>query len=421
MAIIKQPKRLLEAFIFTFSFALSGIKLTAKLSTTIIASKVGSIEIFSTLYAVRLILTIILDIPMGFLADKMGYKKIFVSSIALSSISSIFILTNNLILILIAFFSSSIITVSRNGKIESSVFNYLKARNGLHHYGKVMSFYYVITDVLRAASVTYGSYVYMNYGKLYLGMIASVVNAALLAAAIFLIDPNEKMPPSSSKVSIANFLKECSLIKSSHSNIYYAILFCACSVFISTETIRFIEMLAAHNIPERPDVIALMYRYYLAALAIGSIMSMFLHHKISISKAFKVSFICSATVAFLVVGNQQFIINIGNVPVPLEIIPCLGSALIFCVLEVNIIRQFDNYMPAGFRRTMNSVLTLTSYIISALFYCSSSIISKNFQSFNFSSGTVYLVIAMLYLVSYRQVKQDLAEGQIKSNLGNSAS
>ena len=324
---------------------------TSSLFVSILYKHTSDPMIISFALVMRKVVKIGLDWPIGVIMDTFGSRKIMIASRVIPILCTMFILSNNLALVMLAIVlhGASVSTVS--GKVESRIYNILKRGDVVSYLSKVLSATFVFGDIIGAMFGLLGAYLYTigTFGEHALIAI-TIVKSFICAALIFKTSVNDIYYETTVyKKNIADTIRKFFFFVSDNRKIVSLLVLWGVVNFFG---LQFSHIASMIFIDTGMSTIGVGFSRSMIGVifSLGSILSFFVAQKTTIKHVIMLWFL-SISVMFLCILHYQT----NSV---------LFAILLYCFLystmELSITRYLEAFVDASVRTTATSLATTFS-------------------------------------------------------------
>lgn len=363
----KEKSSTIQLVITIFAYGSLSNQLASGFAQFKIANSLTIPSLFFIMHIARQTFSAIMDTPMGVISDRFGHKKIVIMSQFFGYIRLLFLLSNNSTLIIISFFITSIIFVSKNGKIESSIYNMLQKHNALDKYRRYASLYYLFADMFKAFIIYLGGHVFAKYSAIEIIKIQTCLTAFSVTLCQIFLDNEESTKKDRKKYSFSFALKSAKKSITEDRKLKYLILiFLIFHINIGNGMRTFMTFLS-YSFPGDSTVQANFYFLSFLVISLGSFFSAMLNEKISFNAIIYASAISFISHSIAMLYGNNYIVSLFGIKLHAIFIPFMFINFIFCSAEVAIMKKLESLMQINIRRTTVSFVTTVSSVIGIIY------------------------------------------------------
>ncbi len=331
---------------------IQNIAFVSSVLSIVLSNNIADPLLITLILSLKRLSRIFLDIPAGFIADKLGTKFIFaISMLAICGSSALLFITSPSIIILLASILLKALSDSCSiGKIEAYIYNNLKQNVQINKFGKTISIYYFSMDLtISIFTWLIGSYL-ININQI---LICNIIIACIGCIIVFFMPHQQIFFDKTLKFSSTlNNIKN--LLFGDKSILAVMLLWGLCT-FLGWQ-LHSISSLAMTKLNYSVSQIIKIQSLEHFMLCLGCIISIFFCDKMSFKKIW-IIFILNMVGMFIAALFYKPVIILAS------ILLYLSS---FCILEVFFEKLIDKISPNQVRMSVNSVATTLTIIYSIL-------------------------------------------------------
>lgn len=381
--------------------ALSAISSSSVISSLIMKWCISaqiSIAKITLSYLIRKILILSLSVPIGYLADKINFKNIIITNCIICITRTLMIIKQPDLIYLYIIIGGAISSFNQ-GKTGSKLYQLLDKKKSTNSYQKIISQFFIISNLINSAMIFLGFYVYDNYG--YQAIAITQLTLELLKTAMNLKFQNRKLL-TADRFNLNKKYNDVLFLFKQNTNNFVNMAFIGIITFMAIPATKIMKLVLIEN--EAPQkIISSFQSLRIMLMGAGS----FITYLTSINLRFKTRVY---TVIFMnlliIISIQNFNmnqINIGPYSVALFTLPMLLYSLMFSLIEIPSMKICMEQQANKLVHASISIAFMFNTILDLSYLSFSSIMSKfsvSHQSF-FQLYTLILSVILLLLLQIK--------------------
>ncbi|MBL0725592.1 MAG: MFS transporter [Alphaproteobacteria bacterium] len=355
-----------------------GLSYSSFTSTIMILSLKDKIEnpIYLTLAILsQKFIKIFSETPTSIIADLYGVRKLFFLVPFMMLITMPLLKINTVPSIILCIIIQGVSVSIKSGKIEGSIYNALKKDNNVKIFPKVLSIYFIITDLLVGLVAYFSGILYAKWS--YNGAIlATGINVLLSIIIIWLMEENSFYDNKPKKC--MKLLKESFKIFKNKTTVIIASLILTFYNFFGWQFGNITKLLLSEY-GVSTQAIAKYYGTTHILMSAGSLISFFISTKLSVVSSIVIWLISVS--AILICSLMSSTVTLFQSNFPLLTVPLLIYPILYPIMQIPVIKYIENRIPSSKRMTISSFGNIMAIVINITFNISIAICAKFYGNY----------------------------------------